>query len=165
MSLTPPSSADLLVHMRESDWVDAEEEAYAAVALQQAADLMQIATGIDTDPTDPLHLRVMKMGMLDMAWAILIQSEDKEESFSPYSSERIGSYSYQKRGPQDIIQGSGVQWFDYAVNFFLSLGEADGKGLAWIETEQVFTRKADAPELDIPPYDYAPWFYPPDNYR
>lgn len=114
-------------------------------AIQQAMDLLWLATEITEQPTDARIARIVNWGILDMAWALLIKTESKTESNSPFSGERIGSYSYQKTRPvgsygrarQAISKGlmAGVEWFDTAVALLRNPDSEQN----WVTTEQVFT--------------------------
>lgn len=149
MALTPPTVEDLVAHAHVSDVTElTEEEAYAVDALQHATDLMQVATGVSEDPEDAMALRILRRGILEMALAILVRAPDREALYSPFSSERIGSYSYQKA--QQAVQeqaGTGVGDFDFAVAYFQGLAEAEGLGEVWHSGETVFERKPYYPEL------------------
>jgi hypothetical protein len=127
MPLTLPSATDLQNY---------KEEVSDADALLWASDLFRLATGITTDPTDEFELRLVKLAILEMAWAIQTKHEDLEESFSPFTSERIGSYSYSK-AQQDVAEGraTGISAFDRAVLYFMA--QALG-GVPLTDTEWVF---------------------------
>jgi len=94
-----------------------------ATAIQRAADLFTMATGIDKQEEldGPLEVRIWQQAVLEMAWAITERHEDAEASFSPFNSERIGSYSYSK-AQKAVSEGekTGVSAFDEAVAYFLS---------------------------------------------
>lgn len=125
MALTVPTAAALLEHMQQTEFDPTLQEDWIADILQQATDLMFIATGLTGDPTDPQMLRIIDTGILAMAYALLIQSPDRPAIYSPFTSEHIGSYSYTRAMAQLTSQvGSGqptgVGWFDMAVRFFNS---------------------------------------------
>lgn len=111
MALDLPTSAEL--QQLEDDDLDQD------TALQMAADLFTMATGIQDTPTDEFQARLIHNALLEMAWALRVRHGDQEAVFSPFSGERIGSYSYQK-AQQSISQGSktGVPFFDAAVAWF-----------------------------------------------
>jgi len=117
MALTVPKADELLLHMRRESWDEDMDAEYAKGALQRACDLFTIATEMDTDSTDALVGRVVKVGILSMAHAIFVQAEDKDEVYAPFGSERLGSYSYAKM-QQAAASGNatGVTEFDVAVN-------------------------------------------------
>lgn len=106
-------------------------------ALQDAADLLYVATGVTDDPTDEYVLRLLSKGLMDMAFKILITKENQTEIYSPYSSETIGSYSYVKQALAAIQQGlmTGVEWFDIIVNL---LNRGKGDGTVSVTSEHVF---------------------------
>lgn len=105
-------------------------------AILQAMDLLWLATGVTEQPTDARISRIVAWGILDMAWSLLIKTEAKTEINSPFSSERIGSYSYQK-GRQLLTKGlpSGIEWFDTVVALLKGLDEA----ASMVSTEHVFS--------------------------
>ena len=104
-------------------------------SLQHAADLFSMATGITQQEqlASPLERRIVKIAILEMAWALTTRHEDKEAEFSPFTSERIGSYSYSKMQTA-VSQGdkTGVDSFDEAVAYFLAkaLGAGEGHAVA-----------------------------------
>lgn len=59
-------------------------------AIQMAADLFVMATGVTDTPTDEVGVRMVKNAILEMAWALRTRHGDMEASFSPFSGERIG---------------------------------------------------------------------------
>jgi len=77
----------------------------------------------------------MKAGIMDMAWYLDIQAENKDELYTPFSSERIGSYSYSKIA-QSVSrkESTGVGLFDAAV----SVLKTDDLALASLTSEEVF---------------------------
>lgn len=114
MPLTVPQIAELA----EFQNVESVEDPRGFMALQQATDLMSIATGLTEDTTDPIGARMMTWGILDMAWKILVSFDNREESYTPYTSERIGSYSYSKMLQKTTSGGeTGVEFFDAAVSY------------------------------------------------
>ena len=132
MALTIPSVEDMAAfQMQES----VDDEAAAYMRLQMAADLLSLATGLEDDPTDPRLARVLKWGIMDMAWWLLVQADNRDELFSPHQSERIGSYSYSKAS-QSVRSGAdtGVFFFDQAVAAL----KTDVFGSITITGEQVF---------------------------
>jgi len=91
--------------------------------LQAATDLMELATGIHTDfPLNTLEYRTMERGILDAAWYIGTSLEDRDAMFSPFSTERIGSYSYSKMaGAAASKVDTGIPFFDLAIKYFTGL--------------------------------------------
>jgi hypothetical protein len=85
----------------------------------------------------------MQVGILAMAHAIYVQGgEDRDAMYSPFSSERIGSYSYSKAMQAvQSRQATMVPEFDAAVAYFASLANADGVTPGFqLSTENVFTQ-------------------------
>lgn len=110
MALDLPSPSAFTSH--KDEMADAE-------ALQRAADLLTLATGITDTPTDPLEARLVSTAILDMAWYLQTRHDDAESTFSPFSSERIGSYSYNKAAEAAKAgDDTGVPGFDTAVAYF-----------------------------------------------
>jgi hypothetical protein len=107
-------------------WSNIETLANIDALLEQATDLMFIAVGLTEDPVDAQELRITQNGILAMAEALARTQETRAEGFGPFSSERIGSYSYTKLA-QSIKQGqpTGVFWFDQARDYWYSKGETD----------------------------------------
>jgi hypothetical protein len=126
--LTPPDVSELQFHMRQSQAFTSQEALYAEDSLQRATDLMEMATGIHEDPEDELAYRVMQNGIMSMGHAIYaVSGEDAEALYSPFQSERLGSYSYSKM--QQAVQDrgvTGVPAFDQAVKYFQGLDQAAG---------------------------------------
>ena len=114
MPLVLPTPEELDAHKVE---VTSEQ------ALQQASDLFTIATGISDQPTDLMEQRLVKQAILDMAWFLQDDHENFEAKTSPFSSERIGSYSYVKSQAQKKLE-TGVPGFDAAVEYFKGLEDS-----------------------------------------
>lgn len=145
MALTVPSEAQLLSHMRALSYDPELTDAWVVDTLQQATDLMAIATNLQSDPADPLMLRVIQTGVMAMAHALLIQQDDKPAIYSPFQTEHMGSYSYTKM-TQNVISAvtagvpTGIPWFDTAVRYYLSTpSDSDSMaGLIGYSSENVF---------------------------
>lgn len=107
-------------------------------ALRLSTDLFFMATGLKTYPTVPFELRMVNEAIYQMAWYLQESHENQEAMFSPFSSERIGSYSYSKmaKAVQDGDK-TGVDWFDRAVEYFSDKNIHDG-GLFDVISEKVF---------------------------
>lgn len=161
MALTVPDADELATFMHET--FSSEEEEWAEAELQRAADLMAIAINTETNPSDSLGLRLMKDGILDMAAYLFVRSENRSETYTPFQSERIGSYSYSKMmGQASTGQPTGVELFDAAVMYLVGLSETEGDGVVRYDGECVFERKDDGPYLkDIDDYQTTvlPDFY------
>lgn len=65
--------------------------------LRLSADLLILRTGMKTapDPETPLG-RIVSYGIMDLAWFLGTSQDEWTSMFSPFSSERIGSYSYSR---------------------------------------------------------------------
>jgi hypothetical protein len=128
MAIALPSPADLQAYREGSD----------VSAIQLAADLFVMATGLVETTTD-LEARIVRAAILDMAWAITARHEDREEEFSRFTGERLGSYSYNKAASyvKDGVS-TGVTNFDLAVEYFKSL--AAESVLFNTDTEWVFAK-------------------------
>lgn len=155
MSLTPPSVSDLETHAHYD--TGSLNVTWAGDVLQIATDLFQIATGIDDTPTDTFEKRMYTLGVLAMAHALYVRFGDREAIYSPFSSERLGSYSYSiasaKSNNSPIT--TGVDLFDFVVNWFLRDVD-DEKRKVWSNSEKVFT---DRNPNDFKPFDwYNPYF-------
>lgn len=137
MALEPPGS-DELDEFSHGSLAALFTEDQMDMALQQATDLLWLSTRVDEMPDDETVERIVNWGIMDMAWSLLVHTENKTEINSPYSSERIGSYSYSKALDQ-VRRGNptGVPWFDAAVGL-LTEGNSDYAAI-WSTTETVFT--------------------------
>jgi hypothetical protein len=134
MSLTLPGADELddFSH-QETDRFDEDQKDFS---IQQAADLLFIATGLDEDPTDARTARIVNYAILAMSWKLLDVTDNTTEINSPFQSETIGSYSYSKMmAAISTGQITGVAWFDIAVKFLL--GGTDDSGV-WYKSENVF---------------------------
>lgn len=151
MPLTPPTLADFLSH---AELPSVENERRVEKLLQLSTDLLEIASGLDTEPaTGTLASRIALEGKLAMAHALWARSADREEMYSPYSSERLGSYSY-NRAQRDILQGlpTGVFEFDLATSYLK--GEIDDEMLheVWSTSTRVFLPEVESWEPPLPWY-------------
>jgi hypothetical protein len=128
--------------MRQSQAFTSQEALYAEDSLQRATDLMEVATGVHEDPEDELAYRIMQTGILSMGHAIYaVSGEDAEALYSPFQSERLGSYSYSKMQQAVADKGlTGVPAFDQAVKYFSGLEQAAGGDSAafGLTSEQVW---------------------------
>lgn len=95
----------------------------SAMALDQAQLLLQMATGVDAQPTGRTNLRVYRFAIFAMAEALEANQGTRSISMSPFRVEEIGSYRYE-RGRSDIHRGlpTGIMWFDLGVEHFNGLG-------------------------------------------
>ena len=151
LPLPDTEELDEFSHDETAQFSDDQKE----LALQQAGDLLFIATEYDETPDDLRLIRIIKYGLMDMAWSLLVQTENKSEIFSPFSSERIGSYSYSKALSRIANgQDSGVAWFDRLLGYLGTLGLVATSAISWGSAESVFTQ----------PYDEALGPYITDAY-
>lgn len=152
MALTVPSSSDFLLFKNLDEFESDDDERFAPVVLQQATDLMTIATGLRTDPEDATDLRIMDMGILAMAEALEARAPDRSREYSRFSSERLGSYSYQKAASAAANQEpTGVDLFDAAVRHLVrgQVGAPDS-GVS-MQSEEVFHLGQDRYDRQLAP--------------
>jgi len=130
-ALNPPGTDELAEFMAVSESsLDPRSESM----LQQATDLMAMATALEVYPATRCG-RMMRNGILDMAWALLVGLANRTEQYSPFNSERIGSYSYSKAVAAVLAgEATGVPMFDMAV---ACVANAAG-GPVSISSEKVF---------------------------
>lgn len=134
MALTPPTVIDLET-FRNEDYPPAEEPFVISV-LQSATDAMWVFTGIETEPTDPRTARILKNAIMDLTLWLMTQYDHRDEINSPFSSERIGSYSYSKMQASSRGEDTGIWWLDF---FFRLLRNPDQESSAgWVASERVF---------------------------
>jgi len=150
VALTVPSLDRLARHLRadsvqEAGW----DEDVAADELQQATDLMVLATSLVEDPTDEVGARLVVRGILSMAQALLVRGDDRDKEFSMFSSERIGSYSWTRAAANG--EATGIEDFDRAVEW---VNEAGGLNDVFISTERVFTDPGAHTEQEFDRYPY-----------
>ncbi len=117
MALTLPTPDDLITFW--GDEADVDEER-AQMLIQLSADLFYLATGLTDDPKNPQLARLVKYAILDMAVYTYVTRDEISASYSPYQSERIGSYSYSKQYTKmaksaAINEPTGVPVFDRVV--------------------------------------------------
>ena len=108
--------------------------ARALVFLQLAADLFYLTTGVTDDPTDPAIARLVPYAIMDMAIYLEVNRSDLQSSYSPFSSEHIGSYSYSKQFISKALDAStGVPLFDRVVQWFLNQAYTDSSATSeWV---------------------------------
>lgn len=138
MALTVPTTGTLLKHMLRDSWEPGAEETYASDALILATDLMSLATGFEEDPGSTRNLRLMTQGICAMAQALMVRRKDADIEYNRFSSERIGSFSYQKMQANAASgAATGVALFDAAVQALGDALMADGESL--VTAEAVFS--------------------------
>lgn len=65
--------------------------------LRMSADLLILRTGIKKAPDVDTPLgRIVSYGIMDLAWFLGTSQDEWTSMYSPFSSERIGAYSYSK---------------------------------------------------------------------
>lgn len=71
------------------------EHSQLELFLNLSADLLILRTGLKKapDPSTPLG-RIVSYGIMDLAWFLGTSQDEWTSMFSPFSSERIGSYAY-----------------------------------------------------------------------
>lgn len=139
MALTPPTMDDLSSFTGETYEEESGEEVdHLGTLLQQATDVVWIFTGLDAAPSDPRLARVLNNAIMDLALWLKVQSDNREELNSPFSSERIGSYSYTKMQQAQSAAsggpGSGLYWLD--MLFRLAADSVDSG--SWTTSENIF---------------------------
>lgn len=136
MALTPPTVDDLGTFRREP--FASDETEWAGSVLQQVTDALWVTTGLDEPPADPRAQRLLNYALMDFALWVMAQEEARDEINSPFSGERIGSYSYQKM-QQNVRrvqrgQDTGIYWLD----MFFALLVAPQADENWTSSERVF---------------------------
>lgn len=138
MPLTQPTTDDLAAQMQVEE-LSEEEEIAAEYTIPLATALMEIAGGISEDPENPAMRLIVRAGILDMALWLMRQAEDRDQLYSPFTSERIGSYSYQKAaGAIRSGDPTGATLFDIAVAQLAVLGATDMGDTMLLSSERVF---------------------------
>lgn len=140
MALTPPSIESLQV-FRQEDFTSDETD-WAEYVLSQATDAMWVFTGLDTDPTDARAARVLQNAIMELTLWLMSQIDNRDAINSPFTGERIGSYSYQKmqQAQANPVGGSGMFWLDMLFRLIGMTGDALN-GLpegSWASSESVF---------------------------
>lgn len=135
MPLTPPTSTEIALFRNEGDYA-ADEVPYVNAVAQQATDAVWVFTGLENPPTDPRAARVLKNALIQFTLWVMAQDEHRDEINSPFSSERIGSYSYSKMQQASRGEETGIFWLDL---LFKMLNTGDGaETISWSSSENVF---------------------------
>jgi hypothetical protein len=134
MALTVPDLLEFTDFSNEPVAPDAV--AHVEDILQQATDVIWIFTGIDNDPVDERLARIVKYAIFDLTLWLLTQDAHREEINSPFSSERIGSYSYSKMQKAKDGEDSGIYWVDMLFRLLRAPGEE--YAVSWVDSERVF---------------------------
>jgi hypothetical protein len=137
MALSVPLVSDLLAFKQEQ--YDESLQVPMQTHLQIATDIMSLATGVTEDlPADTPLGRLFRIAILDLAWYIGTSLEERDAMFSPFSSERIGSYSYSKAMSAARTGASlGVPFFDMVVALIADSSVGDEAGSILLTTAQV----------------------------
>lgn len=132
MALSVPLVSDLLAFKQEQ--YDEAMQVPIQMHLQIATDMLSLATGVTEDlPADTPLGRLFRIAILDLAWYIGTSMEERDAMFSPFSSERIGSYSYSKAmAAARSGQALGVPFFDMVVQML-----ADDEQYATADTSTI----------------------------
>lgn len=134
MALTPPT-VEALGTFRGEPFAEAET-ARAEFVLQQATDALWVTTGLDDPPDDPRAKRLMDYALMELTLWLMAQDEHRDEINSPFSGERIGSYSYQKMQAAQRGEATGLYWLDLFFRLLRAPGEQAES--AWVSSERVF---------------------------
>lgn len=110
MALTPPTP-DEYGQFLNSEIPETDTE-FIEDVLVRATDAFWVFTGITSTPDDPQVARLVRYAILDLSAWLVTQSENRDEINSPFSSERIGSYSYSKMVAAKEDGTSGIYWLD-----------------------------------------------------
>jgi len=121
VAITVPDVDDL-TEFTGKDYTSYDED-YVDNVLQQSADLFTMATGLTTDQTEELELRVQNYAILSMADYLIPL---KDTTSTDMQSERIGSYSYSRMTKEASLGNeTGIGWWDRAISFFNSGSATD----------------------------------------
>lgn len=139
MSLSVPTIAEWLDH---AQLPSVEDERHVERLLQTATDLLQVHSGVEEEPAaGTVASRIALEGKCALAHALYVRAPDLETIYSPYSSERLGSYAW-NRAQKDILSGefpTGVFWFDRAVEVLRGEITDDELKDLWHSGEAVFS--------------------------
>ncbi len=134
MALTPPTVEELGTFRRE-DFAAGDETTYAGSVLAQATDAVWMTTGLEEYPSDERAARITRYAIMQFALWLMAQDEHRDEINSPFSSERIGSYSYSKMQQASRGEETGIYWLD--MLFSMLRTPTDGTQ-PWATSENVF---------------------------
>lgn len=140
---------------------------YVDTALQQATDLLELATQgcLTAVPTDPLELRLYNNAITAMAEAIIGSRPYAATALVPVRAETIGSYSYERLlSSASASESTGVGWFDLAVKRFscATTGENSSWSVSVFEREFQMLDLATGRGIYLGPADFeaalnGPW--------
>lgn len=134
MALTVPDLDDLKLFSGQ-DWPTDEHE-YVENVLFQATDVIWVFTGFNDDPSDARTNRIVQYAIMDLSLWLMTQAAHRDEINSPFSSERIGSYSYSKMQGAQKGEDTGIYWVD--MLFRLLRAPSEEYSLSWVDSERVF---------------------------
>lgn len=106
-----------ITELEESSGRSEEEfSEFIEKAIQQATLLLRLAMCREDFPDDDIAEELLREAIIEMALSLHQSNKYFEANSSPYSSETIGSYSYQKRAQQvQTGDSTGLTFFDLAV--------------------------------------------------
>jgi hypothetical protein len=170
VSLTVPVLDDLVAFsgqaITEQYYDDTD---YIMVALQQAADLMTLTTGLEADPTSEAAeiQRMLTNAILQMAEALVIMQPYRGVILNPFASETIGAYTYSKlQNTKDLGGGdTGLHWWDQAVEYFDLDDISESSSTRVFEDDNVWVRQSTVEHqgrrMVLGPADIDPTMYGP----
>lgn len=121
------------------------DEAYSEFAIQMSADWLFLATGLAGWPISGFEQRLLTNAILQMAQALYLAQPFKNVLASPFASEKIGNYSYQKAaGAAANGMPIGLSWFDAAVQYFVGTNITEDSATRGMEDDNVWTTVGDA---------------------
>lgn len=135
MALQPPTIQELEAFRREEYPDGSQEETWAAGTLQEATDALWSVTGLEEYPADARAQRLVKYAIMDLTLWLESQKEHRDEINSPFSGERIGSYSYTKMQSAKRGEETGIYWLDLLFKY---LRNPIGDDIPWATSENVF---------------------------
>lgn len=127
-----------------SDYDDFKDVPDTQMFLLWARDLFVIDTGIDDVTNFTLAEQdLVRRAIMHMAWYLEEDHASREDYFSQFNTERIGSYYYSKAGLNARTKGMDVVTipaYDYAVEYFLRHLSGSSYSSLWSSTsaEAVF---------------------------
>lgn len=161
MPLAPPTVDDLQGFSNEEFPDDSHE--FLGTLLQGATDAIWIFTGMDEYPSDARLARITRFAIMDLALWLQSQAEHRTEINSPFSSERIGSYSYSKMQQAQRGEDTGIYWLNLLFMALKAPG-TDG-GASWVDSERVFNPEGHdfATQEFVDRYKTAAWGHDPST--
>lgn len=146
MALSIPTAEAVIAFWGEDATTDAADSRVAEMT-QVAADLLWLATEIDSDPVDQRWFRLEQAAIKDLAIYLLVARETPSENYTGMQGERIGSYSYSKAMARSAMSATtGAELFDRFVVAWNARGE-DTIGSLLASAESVFASGWQTPNL------------------